>query len=70
MITAFGSGNPVLIAGGISEALLTTQSGLVLAFPVIIFLVTVKNRRDKLLATIEHTVSEILNTLEETRNGE
>jgi biopolymer transport protein ExbB len=69
VITMFGSGNPVLLAGGISEALLTTQSGLVLAFPVIIFLATVKNRRDKLQSRVEHTVSQLLNELEGERNG-
>lgn len=35
-ITQFGFGNPVLLADGISEALLTTQAGLVVAFPIVI----------------------------------
>lgn len=34
-ITQFGFGNPVLLADGISEALLTTQAGLVVAFPAV-----------------------------------
>ena len=33
-ITRFGNSNPVLLADGISEALLTTQAGLLIAFPV------------------------------------
>jgi len=33
-IESFGFGNPVLLADGISEALLTTQAGLIVAFPL------------------------------------
>ncbi len=36
LIQLHGSANPALMAEGISEALLTTQAGLVVAFPVII----------------------------------
>lgn len=35
-IQSFGFGNPVLIADGISEALLTTQAGLLVAFPIVL----------------------------------
>lgn len=35
-IQVFGFGNPVLIADGISEALLTTQAGLLVAFPIVL----------------------------------
>ena len=35
-IQLFGFGNPVLIADGISEALLTTQAGLLVAFPIVL----------------------------------
>ena len=36
IITEYGNGNPVLLAGGISEALITTQSGLLIAFPILL----------------------------------
>ncbi len=36
IIQQFGFGNPVLMADGISEALLTTQAGLLVAFPIVI----------------------------------
>ena len=36
IINKFGFGNPVLLADGISEALLTTQAGLLVAFPIVI----------------------------------
>ena len=35
-IKQFGFGNPVLMADGISEALLTTQAGLLVAFPLML----------------------------------
>jgi biopolymer transport protein ExbB len=35
-IKLFGFGNPVLIADGISEALLTTQAGLLMSFPLML----------------------------------
>jgi biopolymer transport protein ExbB len=35
-IQQFGFGNPVLLADGISEALLTTQAGLLVAFPLML----------------------------------
>ena len=36
VISLFGGGNPALLAEGISEALLTTQAGLVTAFPLML----------------------------------
>jgi len=36
VINLYGFGNPVLLADGISEALLTTQAGLLVAFPIVI----------------------------------
>lgn len=63
MIMKFGSGNPVFMAGGISEALLTTQAGLVLTFPLIIAINSVQNRKNKIASQIEYTVSVILNSI-------
>lgn len=44
-IESFGFGNPVLLADGISEALLTTQAGLLTAFPLILANVYIKRRK-------------------------
>ncbi|HSQ41150.1 MAG TPA: MotA/TolQ/ExbB proton channel family protein [Fibrobacteraceae bacterium] len=38
VIQHFGNSNPVLLADGISEALITTQSGLLIAFPMLLLL--------------------------------
>lgn len=37
VITLYGNQNPVLMADGISEALISTQSGLLIAFPLTLF---------------------------------
>jgi len=48
-LSASTAGNTVdLVAGGISEALITTQTGLVLAIPGYIMLNIVKQRRDQM----------------------
>jgi hypothetical protein len=36
VITVYGNQNPMLMADGISEALITTQSGLIIAFPLLL----------------------------------
>lgn len=37
VITEFGTGNPKLLSGGISEALITTELGLIVAIPSLLF---------------------------------
>jgi biopolymer transport protein ExbB len=49
VINAFGIGNPHLMAQGISKALLTTQAGLTVAFPALIFRVFLANRKKRLV---------------------
>ncbi len=44
VITLYGNQNPVLLADGISEALITTQSGLLIAFPMTLLLRRVEER--------------------------
>ncbi|WMN62094.1 MotA/TolQ/ExbB proton channel family protein (plasmid) [Pseudoalteromonas xiamenensis] len=50
-ITLFGTGDPKLMAGGISQALITTVLGLVVAIPTV-FLYTILNTRSKNLLLI------------------
>jgi biopolymer transport protein ExbB len=44
IIKLFGSANPALMAEGISEALLTTQAGLIVAFPIVLANTFLKNK--------------------------
>lgn len=48
VIQLFGFGNPVLLADGISEALLTTQAGLLVAFPLMLAFNYLTERIDRL----------------------
>ena len=45
-ITLFGTGDPKLMAGGISQALVTTVLGLVVAIPMV-FISTLLNTRSR-----------------------
>ena len=49
VITLYGNQNPVLMADGISEALISTQSGLLVAFP----LTLLKQRLDERVETLQ-----------------
>lgn len=57
-ITRYGNSNPVLMADGISEALLTTQSGLLIAFPLLLS----KNLIDDRIAFIRKQLEKLGNT--------
>ncbi len=52
IITSFGNQNPGLTAEGIAVALLTTQAGLIVAFPALVLQVLLTNRRRQLSSLI------------------
>jgi biopolymer transport protein ExbB len=52
-ITAGGVGNPTVLAGGISEALITTAAGLTVAIPALIAYRYLRGRVDGLVVKIE-----------------
>ncbi len=55
-ITLFGSGDPKLMSSGISQALITTQLGLVVAVPVLLLHSFLKGRANRLIETLDrHT---------------
>lgn len=61
-------GNTIdLVAGGISEALITTQTGLVLAIPGYVLINTAKRRRDELATFFDQVEILTLQRLERTR---
>jgi biopolymer transport protein ExbB len=67
-ITMFGSGRPRLMAGGISEALLTTAAGLAIAIPVLLIHNFLSSRADRLVADTERFSATLLNLLGEQSN--
>jgi len=60
-ITVFGSGEPRLMAGGISEALLTTAAGLIIAIPILFIHSILSGRVEGLIADMERFSATLLN---------
>jgi biopolymer transport protein ExbB len=65
MITVFGTGDPRIMAGGISQALITTATGLVIAIPVLLAHSFLAARVDRLIADTERYAASLLNLLKE-----
>ena len=75
MIKAFGAletsgmGDPSALAGHISEALITTASGLIIALPAIFLYFFFRDKLDEHIATSEEHAADILNTLRRAMLG-
>lgn len=61
VITLYGNQNPVLMADGISEALITTQSGLLIAFPLTLLRQRLEDRTEMIKQQIELGATIIMN---------
>ncbi len=53
MITLYGTGDPKIMSGGISEALITTQYGLIVAIPIILIHGYFQGRIDRIIGMLE-----------------
>ncbi|MFC1651387.1 MotA/TolQ/ExbB proton channel family protein [Candidatus Latescibacterota bacterium] len=62
-IAASGTGDPKVVAGGISEALITTATGLIIAIPSVIFYRYLGHKADKARTTVEMFAMAFSNTL-------
>jgi biopolymer transport protein ExbB len=69
IITQFGNSNPVLMADGISEALITTQSGLLIAFPLVLLKHRMEDRTTYLKKRFELGAMIILNHFYSTQSA-
>jgi len=58
-IKQVGMGNPELLAGNISEALITTATGLTIAVPAMFFYSFFKNRYGKLVSSVTKTTGDL-----------
>jgi biopolymer transport protein ExbB len=63
VITEAGTNDARILAGGISEALITTQAGLVIAIPVLLIHGYLMERLDDILSHYNETVLEVFNTV-------
>ncbi|MCG7598164.1 MotA/TolQ/ExbB proton channel family protein [Halomonas sp. McH1-25] len=59
-ITVFGTGDPQLMAGGISQALVTTVLGLITAVPLLFAQTALASRSRNLIGTLEGRASAVL----------
>jgi biopolymer transport protein ExbB len=64
MIKVAGSSEPALLAGGISEALVTTAAGLIIAIPVLLLHHILSAKVDRILSDAEKSAATLLTTLE------
>jgi len=65
MITVHGSGEPRLMAGGISEALVTTATGLVVAIPILLVHNVLSGKMERVVADTERFAASLLVRLQE-----
>lgn len=63
VITLYGTGDPRIMAGGISEALITTQTGLTIAIPILLLHNFIQNRNNSLHVDMEKSAIKVLNRL-------
>lgn len=63
VITTQGVGDPGVLAGGISQALLTTAAGLTVAIPSLMFYRYFRGRVDDLVVTMEQEALKMIETL-------
>ncbi len=59
-ITLFGTGDPKLMSGGISQALITTQLGLAVAIPLVLFHSLLVGRANRLIERLGKYSSDLL----------
>ncbi len=62
-ITEVGTNDPKILAGGISEALVTTQTGLIIAIPILLIHGYLSDRLEKVENDITSTSTEVLNKI-------
>ena len=67
VITAVGTGDPKLLAGGISEALVTTEFGLIVAIPAVLAYRLLQNRADSIINELERCGLTVLNHIWKSR---
>jgi len=64
VITKFGTGDPRMLSGGISEALVTTQLGLMAAIPLLLVGNLLKGWAESILTRLERGALRIINLVE------
>ncbi len=69
VITKHGTGDPRMLSGGISEALITTQLGLIVAIPLLLLGNLLKGWGNRILNNLERSALRIVNVAHLTDEG-
>jgi biopolymer transport protein ExbB len=64
VITLFGTGDPKLMSGGISEALVTTEVGLAVAIPIMLAHTFLSRRSDHIVGEMEEKAVQLTNIIQ------
>jgi biopolymer transport protein ExbB len=67
VITLFGTGDPKLMSGGISEALVTTELGLAVAIPIMLLHTFLSRRASHIVGQMERKAVSLVNIIEKER---
>lgn len=67
MLTVFGSGDVKQLSGGISEALITTEAGLVVAIPALLCHAFLARKAKGILDKLEHITISVMSEVERAR---
>jgi biopolymer transport protein ExbB len=64
LVTIFGTGDAKLLSGGISEALVTTETGLIIAVPVLLVHAYLVRRVRNVVSALEASIAAFMNQLQ------
>ncbi len=67
VITLYGTGDPKMMSGGISEALITTEIGLAVAIPIMLLHTFISRRVDNLVGDMEEKAVALTNIIQKER---
>ncbi len=67
VITKYGTGDPKMLSGGISTALVTTELGLIVAIPTLLLGNLLKGWGDGIESDVEHAVLHVVNVHKDAR---
>jgi len=63
VITVYGTGDPKLMSGGISEALITTELGLIVAIPIMLLHTVLSRQADHVIGDMEKQAVHMTNII-------
>ncbi|MCP4291067.1 MAG: MotA/TolQ/ExbB proton channel family protein [bacterium] len=67
-ISALGLGSPEVLSSGISEAMITTASGLIIGIPALVAYNWLNGKADSIIFDLEYYSSKVLDTLRKRQN--